>query len=181
MTRMQPFLTAFVNYCGSTAMLLPKFKDYKMDNVTGKVGSGLLAVNYIVHAEVREVIINNESSFFLRLTYQASGYSERVAFIAYEDVIEIDKALSELINQSTTDSTGDATYLENKFKTKDNFHIGYYIQKNVSKKGEESNELKWYIDLDSRYNHSTAFFPNPDGLKALFSTAIQKMNELKNK
>ena len=43
----------------STIGHIVKFKDYKMDNVTGKVGSGLLAVNYIVHAEVREVIINN--------------------------------------------------------------------------------------------------------------------------
>ena len=158
-----------------------KFKDYKMEDVTGKVGSGLLATTYTVHAEIRQVMIANESSLFLRLTYQGYQHPERIAFIAYEDVLEIDKALTELINQSQSDSTGDAYYLENKFKTKDDFHIGYYIQKSVSKKGEESNELRWYVDLDNRYNHSTAFFPSPDGLKTLFTTAIQKMNEIKSK
>ena len=163
----------------STIGHIVKFKDYKMSDVSGKIGSGMLATNYTVHAEIRQVMIGNETSLFLRLTYQGSGYSERVAFIAYEDVVEINKALTELISQSSTDSTGDAYYLENKFKTKDNFYIGYYIQKNVSKKGEESNELKWYVNLDDRYNHSTAFFSNPDGLKSLFSLAIQKMTELK--
>lgn len=158
-----------------------KFKDYKLDDVTGKLGSGLMATIYVVHAEVRQVFVGNESSLFLRLTYQGYQHPERVAFIAYEDVLEIDKALTELINQSQTDSTGDAYYLENKFKTKDDFHVGYYIQKSVSKKGEESNELRWYVDLDNRYNYSTAFFTSPDGLKTLFTTAIQRMNEIRRK
>jgi hypothetical protein len=158
-----------------------KFKDYKLEDVTGKLGSGLMATTYVVHGEVRQVFVGNESSLFLRLTYQGYQHPERVAFIAYEDVLEIDKALTELISQSLTDSTGDAYYLENKFKTKDDFHIGYYIQKSVSKKGEESNELRWYVDLDNRYNYSTAFFPSPDGLKAFFTSAIQKMNEIKSK
>ena len=139
----------------------------------------MLAVQYTVHAEVRQVIIGNETSLFLRLTYQGYQHPERVAFIAFEDVVEIEKALAELVKQSENDTTGNANYLENKFKTKDDFHIGYYIKKTVNKKGEESNELKWYVDLDNRYNYSTAFFPNPDGLINLFKTAIQKMNELK--
>jgi hypothetical protein len=128
-----------------------KFKDYKMEDVTGKVGSGLLATTYTVHAEIRQVMIANESSLFLRLTYQGYQHPERIAFIAYEDVLEIDKALTELINQSQSDSTGDAYYLENKFKTKDDFHIGYYIQKSVSKKERSLTNLDgmliWIIDI----------------------------------
>lgn len=158
-----------------------KFKDYKMESVTGKLGSGLMASTYTVRAEVRQVMVGDDSSLFLRLTYQGYQQPERVAFIAYEDLLEIDKALTELISQSQSDSTGDAYYLENKFKTKDDFHIGYYISKSVSKKREESNELRWYIDLDNRYKYSTAFFPSPDGLKTLFTSAIQKMNEIKSK
>lgn len=162
----------------STIGTIVKFKDYDLPDVSGKTGSGMFAVQYTVHAKLRQVLIGNESSLFLHLTYQGYQHPERVAFIAYEDVLEIDKALKELIKQSENDSTGDATYLENKFKTKDDFQIGYYIQKSVSKKGEESNELRWYVDLDNRYSYSTAFFPNPDGLINLFQMAIQKMDEL---
>ena len=162
----------------STIGAIVKFKDYKLPDVTGKIGSGLLASTYTVHAEVRQVMIGNETSLFLRLTYQGYQRPERVAFIAYEDVVEIEKALTELVKQSENDTTGDAYYLENKFKTKDDFHIGYYISKSTSKKGEESNELRWYVDLDNRYNYSTAFFPNSNGLIELFNSAIQKMNEL---
>ena len=162
----------------STIGTIVKFKDYELPDVTGKTGSGMFSVTYTVHAKIRQVIIGNECSLFLRLSYQGYQHPERTAFIAQEDVIDIEKALKELIKQSENDSTGDASYLENKFQTKDDFHIGYYIQKSVSKKGEESSELKWYVDLDNRYSYSTAFFPNPEGLINLFQMAIQKMEEL---
>lgn len=80
-----------------------KFKDYKMESVTGKLGSGLMASTYTVRAEVRQVMVGDDSSLFLRLTYQGYQQPERVAFIAYEDLLEIDKALTELISQSQSD------------------------------------------------------------------------------
>ena len=163
----------------STIGTIVKFKDYKLTSVSSKIGSGLAATHYTVRAEVRQLIIDNNKTLFLHLTYQGYQEPKRSAFIAMEDVVEIEKALTELIKQCESDSTGDAYYLENKFSTKDNFDIGYYIETTVDKKGEESNELRWYVTLDDRYNHSTAFFLEPDGLRDLFKTAIQKMNELK--
>ena len=163
----------------STYGQIVKFKDYELPDLTGKIGSGLSAVTYTVHVRVREVIVGDEKSLFLHLSRKPYERPERVAFIAYEDVVEINKALTELVKQSNNDSTGDANYLENKFRTKDDFYIGYYIDKTVSKKGEESNELRWYVCLDDRYNYSTAFFPNSEGLVSLFETAIQKMDEIK--
>lgn len=164
----------------STIGEIVRFKDYELPEVKGKVGTGLMSVTYIVYANVREVIIGNNKSLFLRLRYRETPQSsQRMAFIAYEDVIEIDKALTELVKQGENDSRGEADYLENKFRTKDDFEIGYYIDKKVSVRGKESNDQKWYVDLDIRYNKSTAFFPTPDGLINLFKSAIQKMNELK--
>lgn len=170
--------TTFEKFTSAYGQIV-KFKDYDLPDVTGKIGSGMSAVTYTVHVKVREVMVGNNKSLFLHLSRKPYERPERVAFIAYEDVVEISKALTELVKQSNNDSTGDANYLENKFRTKDDFYIGYYIDKTVSKKGEESNELRWYVCLDDRYNYSTAFFPNPDGLVSLFETAIQKMEVIK--
>lgn len=164
----------------STIGHIVKFKDYSLPDVTGKEGSGLLAVYYIVHAQVRQVMVGDDTSLFLRLSYKPDQTTPtRYAFIAYEDVKEIDKALKELVDQGSVDTTGDANYLENKFKTQDFFEIGYYISKHVSKKGEESFTKKWYIDLDNRFTSSTAFFATPNELVTLFESAISKMESLK--
>ena len=164
----------------STIGHIVKFKDYTLPDITGKDGSGLLAVYYIVHAQIRQVMVGDDTSLFLRLSYKPDQTTPtRYAFIAYEDVLEINKALKELVDQGSVDTTGDANYLENKFKTQDYFDIGYYIRKYVSKKGEESFTKKWYIDLDNRLNNSTAFFATPDDLVNLFGNAINKMESLK--
>lgn len=154
-----------------------KFKEYEQPTLVSKVGSGLLAVTYRVGVKIREVLVGNEKALFLHLTY--TDQTTKSAYIAYNDVIELDKALDELIKQKESDTTGDASYLENKFKTDDDFMIGYYISKNVDKKGEASYETRWYIDLDNRYRYSTAFFEKPDDLSAMFKSAIKRMNELK--
>ena len=156
-----------------------KFKDYELPTLESKFGSGFLSTTYSVQVGIREVIVDNDKSLFLHLTYQAYEKPERNAFIAFNDVIEIDKALDELIKQKVSDTTGEASYLENKFKTIDDFMIGYYISKNVSKKGEVTYDNRWYIDLDNRYNYSTAFFNAPDELSKMFKSAIARMNELK--
>ena len=166
----------------STYGHIVKFKDYDLPDVTGKIGSGLLSTKYTVNAKVREVMVSDNTALFLLLTYRlGNDYPERTAYIAYEDVIEVNKALKELVKQSENDSTGDASYLENKFRTKDDFYLGYYIEKTtpINMRGKVIEERRWFVCLDDRYNHSTAFFPDAEGLINLFETAIQKMEELR--
>ena len=66
----------------STIGHIVKFKDYSLPDITGKDGSGLLAVYYIVHAQVRQVIVGDDTSLFLRLSYKPDQNTPtRYAFI----------------------------------------------------------------------------------------------------
>lgn len=149
-----------------------------MFTITGKTGSGILSSTYNVKFNIRKTIVGSQSSVFLQLSYKYDDSNETNAFISYNDVIELDKALDELIKQREADSLGEASYLENKFKTEDYLQLGYYLQKRVKKEGVLE-ETYWYIDLDSRYRRSTAFFSTPENLSNGFKKAIQKLNELK--
>ena len=170
--------TTFEKFTSSIGTIV-KFKDYPLPEATGKTGGGMFAAVYTVNATVRQVIIEDVSSLFLKLSYKEYQGPERIAFIAYEDVVEIKKALDEIITQRQSDTTGEACYLENKFKTKDYLEIGYYISKETNRKGDNSFKSNYYIDLDTRYRSSTAFFSEPTALVELFNNAINKMNQLK--
>ena len=84
------------------------------------------------------------------------------------------KALEELKTLSASDGTGEADYMENKFRIKDGSYIGYYIQKNKS--GDK--EPTWYFNING-YNGGTLFFKTPDALLDCFTGAIAKIDAIK--
>ena len=124
---------------------------------------------------VRKVISEGDESLcFLRIEFTRYEGSTQSAFIAENDLVEMKKALEELISLSASDGTGDADYLENKFRIKDGSCIGYYIAKNKS--GDK--KPTWYFDINGR-NNGTLYFSSPDALLNCFSEAIAKIEAIK--
>lgn len=124
--------------------------------------------------EVRKVISGNLSDCFLHISFTPYQRSKQVAFIAYQDIIEMKKAIEELKTLAATDGTGEADYLENKFKIKDGSYIGYYISKNKS--GDK--EPTWYFNING-YNNGTLYFKTADPLIECFTGAITKIEAIK--
>ena len=84
------------------------------------------------------------------------------------------KAFEELKTLSASDGTGEADYMENKFRTKDGSYIGYYISKN--KAGDK--EPTWYFNING-YNGGILYFTSADTLLDCFTGAISKINAIK--
>ena len=116
------------------------------------------------------------SSQYQTATIEFKPYqrSEQSAFIAAGDLVEMKKALEELKTLSASDGTGEADYMENKFRIKDGSYIGYYISKN--KAGDK--EPTWYFNING-YNGGILYFNTADTLLDCFTGAIAKINAIK--
>lgn len=154
--------TTFEKFTSSLGIMM-KFVDYGLPNVKSDYSEA--------KAIVRKVIKNNESQCFLRISFTDYNSQAHCAFIAYNDVVELKKALDELKKQVVNEVIGEAYYLENKFTTRDNLEIGYYISKDKS--GEKV--PSWVITIDNE----SLFFKDASVLSTLFDNAIQKMNAVK--
>lgn len=156
--------TTFEKFTSSIGSIV-KFIDYKMP---------VLETTYKrAQVTVRKVTNNNSSQCFLKIEFTNYNEGKYSAVIAYEDVIELAKALEQLKTLAENDSTGDANYLENKFRTKDRLYLGYYIDKNEN--GDKA--PTWFISLEG-YNSSYLYFKSADPLLDTFNTAINKIKEI---
>lgn len=88
--------------------------------------------------------------------------------IEYSDLVEINKALTKLLNDVDADCALNPDYLENRFITEDGFRIGYYVDKG---------KANWFIRLE-RYGKSTVFIKK-EVLAENFPAAQKKIEELK--
>lgn len=157
--------TTFEKFTSSIGSIV-KFYDYAMPKLSGSYQAATV--------EVRKVISGSQSNCFLHIEFTPYQRSTQSAFIAADDLIEMKKALEELITLASTDSTGEADYMENKFRIKDGSYIGYYIQKNKS--GDK--EPTWYFNING-YSGGTIFFKTPDALLECFAGAIMKIDAIK--
>lgn len=157
--------TTFEKFTSSIGHIV-KFVDYKLPNLESSYERAQVTV--------RKVTNNNSSECFLKIEFTNYNKHEYSAFIAYEDVKELAKALQELKSISESDGTGDANYLENKFKTKDRLYLGYYIDKN--KNGDKA--PTWFLSLEG-YNSSNLYFKSADPLLETLTTAIDKIEQIK--
>lgn len=156
--------TTFEKFTSSIGSIV-KFIDYKMP---------VLETSYErAQVTVRKVTNNNSSQCFLKIEFTNYNKREYSAFIAYEDVVELAKALEQLKTLAENDGTGDANYLENKFRTKDRLYLGYYIDKN--KNGDKA--PTWFISLEG-YTSSNLYFKSAEPLLETFNTAINKIKEI---
>ncbi len=156
--------TTFEKFTSSIGSIV-KFVDYNMP---------VLVTSYErAQVTVRKVINNKSSECFLKIEFKDYNKREYDAFIAYEDVVELAKALEQLKSMAENDGTGDANYLENKFRTKDRLYLGYYIDKNKS--GDKA--PTWFISLEG-YTSSNLYFKSADPLLETFNAAINKIKEI---
>ena len=141
--------------------VIVKFEDYKLDDIKLSYGKA--------EAKIRKFIIGGEVKFFYQISNQGK-YDTKVASIAYEDLIEMRKALSSLKSQASSDAGSSLDYVENKFVTEDGFQVGYYVSKG---------KLNWYLKLEKYGQGSTIFIKDGLVIEEAFETAKNKMDELR--
>ncbi|MCZ4317396.1 hypothetical protein O4H26_00155 [Aequorivita viscosa] len=138
-----------------------KFDDYNLNNIKTTFS--------VANSKVRKIIRGNEIQYFLQISNEGK-YGRKVASIAYEDILEVQKALVSLKSQSETDIGTNSDYLENKFITDDGIQVGYYLEKG---------RLKWYITLEKYGSDNTIFPKDFDVIESAFREGKEKIDQLK--
>ena len=150
-----------LDFVSQTGVIL-KFEDYELPKVKLSYG--------IAESKIRKIISGDRQEYFLQISKKGE-YDTKVASIAYEDLLEIIKALSTLEEASQIDVTNsDSDYLENKFITEDGFQVGYYISKN---------KLVWYMKLERYGSGATIFLKDYNTGKSAFTEGKNKIESLK--
>ena len=150
-------MSEFVSQTGS----IIKFEDYNLPKIKSLYGN--------LDVKIRKIMNGNLIKFFYQLSKKGK-YDTKTASIAYEDLIEIIKALKELRKRSTGDINTSSDYLENKFITEDDFRIGYYISKN---------KVVWYVRLDRYGSDNTVFIKDVELFATSFKEGKEKIEKLK--
>jgi len=137
-----------------------KYLDYNLESLGSSYG--------IAETRIRKINAKGESQVFLQITRETK-YGEKKASIAYEDLLEIIKAMPKLKLDAQSDMATDADYVENKFVTDDGFQVGYYVS---------SGKVKWYLVLEKYGSNNTFFLNDVISAESLFNRAKIKMEEL---
>lgn len=178
---MKKFSALFLVILISSILIAQDVKEEatKMDQFASKTGSILkfidtnlpaLKLSYsVAEVKIRKIISGGEIGYFLQISKEGK-YDTKTASIAYEDLIEIIKALKTLKLESAKDLSLNPDYLENKFITEDGFQVGYYVSKG---------KLKWYLTLERYGSGNTAFVKDVESIESLFDSAKLKIEELK--
>jgi len=138
-----------------------KFVDYTLPNLKLTYG--------VAETKIRKLISGSEIQLFYQISKKGK-YDTKAASIAYEDLLEMIKALKTLEKDAITDKTINSDYLENKFVTDDGFKLGYYVSKG---------KIGWYLVLEKYGSDNTIFINDSEVIKHAFSIAKQKIEELK--
>lgn len=149
-----------INAFSSKTGVILKFIDYSL--------LGIKATSGLTHeTKIRKVITGGEFKCFYNIELREQ-YKTSSASIAYDDLIELIKALTLLKIEAESDLLLNPDYLENKFVTDDGFSLGYYVSKG---------KVQWYLTLD-KYSSGTIYIKNVADIEPLFISAKQKMEEL---
>ena len=155
-------LTKFEQFTSKTGRI-SKFVDVKMPNIPESYMGSL-------DTSIRTLMGEKSNSYFYRIEERETSRSvAHIAMIEYSDLVEINKALTKLVNEVEADCSANPDYLENRFITEDGFQIGYYVSKG---------KASWYLKLE-RYSNSTVFIKNAEALTTNFPAAQKKIEELK--
>ena len=148
-------------FASKTGVMI-KFIDYALPNLNLTYGAA--------ETKVRKLMSGGETGYFYQISYEGK-YDKKTASIAYEDLIEVIKAIQTLKTESATDQASNPEYLENKFVTDDGFKLGYYIS---------NGKLKWYLVLEKYGSGNTVFINDVSTIESAFNDAKTKIESLKN-
>ena len=151
-TKMDKFL--------SKTGIIVKFEDYNLDGLKLSYG--------IADTKIRKFYSGGETTMFYQISSKGQ-YSTKTASIAYEDLLELQKALQKLKNQVLSDINIGCDYLENKFITDDGVQVGYFVSKG---------KVSWYMTLEKYGKGNAIFIKDYDTIKSAFDTAQVKMEQL---
>lgn len=148
-------------FASKTGVII-KFVDYALPNLNLTYGAA--------ETKVRKLMSGGDIGYFYQISYKGK-YDTKTASIAYEDLIEVIKAIKTLKSESATDQSTNPDYLENKFVTDDGFQLGYYVSKG---------KLKWYLVLEKYGSGNTVFINDVSTIESAFNEAKTKIESLKN-
>lgn len=147
-------------FASKTGVII-KFIDYSLPD---------LSLNYgAAETKIRKLISGGDIGYFYQISYKGK-YDTRTASIAYEDLLEVIKAIQTLKNDSKNDKALNPDYLENKFVTDDGFQLGYYVS---------NGNVKWYLVLTKYGSDNTVFINNVSIIETAFQGALAKINAIK--
>ncbi len=149
-----------LDFVSKTGVII-KFEDYSLPNVKASYG--------YAQSKIRKIISGNVVKYFLQIS-KSGKYDTKTASIAYEDLLEVQKALINLKDQSEKDLVTTSDYMENKFITDDGFQIGYYVSKG---------KIVWYMKLEKYGSDNTVFARDYETLNDAFRLGKEKIEELK--
>lgn len=157
-----------------------KEESTKMDAFASKTGTIIKYIDYslpdlkltygIAETKIRKFISGPDIEYFYQISNEGK-YDTKTASIAYEDLLEVIKAIEPLKNESVSDLALNPDYLENKFVTDDGFKLGYYVSKG---------KLAWYLVLERYGSGNTIFVNDLSVIETAFNSAKQKIEELQN-
>lgn len=157
-----------------------KEESTKMDAFASKTGTIIKYIDYslpdlklsygIAETKIRKFISGPDIEYFYQISKEGK-YDTKIASIAYQDLLEVIKAIEPLKKESISDKALNPDYLENKFVTDDGFKLGYYVSKG---------KLAWYLVLERYGSGNTIFVNDVSVIESAFNTAKQKIEELKN-
>ena len=163
-------------FCYSQEKEVQKTKIDEFSSATGEIVKFIdyeakeLKISYgVVETKLRKFSAGDRTEFFFILS-KDTKYSTKKASIAYEDLLEVNKALSVLKKSVALDESSNPSYIENKFITDDGFQIGYFVSKG---------KASWYISLEKYGSDNSIFIKDLDNLESVLKDAIEKIKVLK--
>lgn len=151
-------MTEFVSKTGA----IIKFEEYRLPKLKSSYGGA--------EVNIRKIISGKLEKYFYQVSKKGE-YDTKVASIAYEDLVEVIKAIDELKNQSEEDVNTISDYLENKFVSEDEFVIGYYVS---------NKRVVWYIQLDKYGSNNTIFLKDVELFSKSCKAGKLKIEELRS-
>jgi hypothetical protein len=151
--------TKLEKFISKTGVII-KYEDYNLNDIKLTYG--------FAKSKIRKVTNGDATALFYQISKEGK-YDTKTASIAYEDLLEMQKALSSLKSQSESDSTTSSDYIENKFVTDDGFQVGYFVNKS---------KVNWYIMLEKYGSGNTIFIKDFSIIEDAFNSAKTKMEEL---
>ena len=146
-------------FASKTGVII-KFVDYSLPNLSLSYG--------IAESKIRKLISSGDTAYFYQISNE-SKYGTKTASIAYEDLLEVIKALETLKDESVNDAILKPDYIENKFVTDDGFQIGYYVS------GGKTN---WFLKLEKYGTGNTIFPKSVNSIEEALSIAKAKIETM---